>query len=76
MELADNDKKDEFKQERMFGVMAKIPIANTFSELTEMDFVDYGDYGAFLHIQDTLRRFPVIICWAQRRRRKNKRRKW
>ena len=45
--LAENDKKDEFKQERMFGRVAKIPIANTFNELVEMDFVDYGDHATF-----------------------------
>ena len=26
----------------MFGRVAKIPTANTFDELVEMDFVDYG----------------------------------
>ena len=41
--------------------ISKIPIANTFSELAEMDFVDYGDFAAFLHIQDTFPRSPVII---------------
>ena len=59
--LAENDKKDEFKQERMFGRVAKIPIANTFNELVEMDFVDYGDHAAFLRIQDTFSRFSVAI---------------
>ena len=51
--MADNDKKDDFKQERMSGWVAKIPISNTFSELVEMDFVDYGGHATFLHIQDT-----------------------
>ena len=60
-ELAYNDKKDEFKQERMFGRGAKIPISNTFNELVEMDFVDYGDRAAFLHIRDAFSRSPVII---------------
>ena len=55
--LAENDKKDEFKQERMFGRVAKIPISNTFNELVEMDFVDYGDHATFLHIQGTFSRF-------------------
>ena len=45
----------------MFGRVAKIPISNTFGELAEMDFSDYGDYAAFLHIQDTFSRFSVII---------------
>ena len=31
-------KKDDFKHGRMFGRASKIPIANTFSELVEMDF--------------------------------------
>ena len=35
-------KKEEFKQEIMFGLVAKIPTGNTLSELVEMDFVDYG----------------------------------
>ena len=45
----------------MFGRVAKIPIANTFSELVEMDFVDYGDHATFLRIQDTFSRFSVVI---------------
>ena len=60
-EMADSDKKDDFKQERMVGRVAKMPISNTFSELVEMDFVDYGRHATFLRIQDTFSRFPVII---------------
>ena len=60
-EFGDNDKKGGFKKERMFGRVSKIPIANTFNELVEMDFVDYGDRATFLHIQDTFSRFPVVI---------------
>ena len=45
----------------MFVGVAKSPIANTFSGSVEMDFVDYGDYTAFLHIRDTFSRFPAII---------------
>ena len=37
-------KKDDFKQERMFIRVAKIPILNTLSEIVEMDFADYGDF--------------------------------
>ena len=60
-ELAGSDKKGDFNQERMFGWVAKIPIANTSNGLVEMDFVEYGDHAAFLHIQDTFSRFTVII---------------
>ena len=73
-ELAGNEK-DEFEQERMFGRVAKIPISNTFRELAEMDFVNYGDYATFLHIQDTFSRFPVII-FQRTKKMKSKRRKW
>ena len=59
-ELAGSDKKGDFKQERMFGRVAKIPIANNFNELAEMDFVDYGGQATFLHIRDTCSRFPAI----------------
>ena len=45
----------------MLGRVAKIPIANTFSELVEMHFADYGDYAAFLHIRDTFARFRVSV---------------
>ena len=48
--------------------MAKIPIANTFSELVEMDFVDYGGYTEFLHIQDTLSRFSVSVFTAAKKK--------
>ena len=60
-ELADDGKKDEFKQERMFGRVAKIPISNTFNEQVGMGFAECGDYATFLHIQDTFSRFAVII---------------
>ena len=56
-----NDKVVEFKRERMYGRVAKIPIANTLSELAEMDFEDYGDYATFLHIQDTSSLFSVAV---------------
>ena len=59
----------------MFGGVAEIPIAHTFAESVEMDFVDYGNHAAFLHIQDTLSRFPAIIS-AGAKKRKNKRKKW
>ena len=74
-ELAGSDKKGDFKQERMFGRVEEIPIANTFNELVAMDFVDYGDQATFLHIQDTFSRFPVIT-FIGTRERKGKRRKW
>ena len=52
-----NDKKEEFKQEWMLGVVAKIPISITFSELTGVDFADYSDYEAFytfgVHFRDS-----------------------
>ena len=59
--IAENDKKGDFKQGRMFGGVAKIPIANTFSELVEMDFVDYGDLSTPMRARDTLSRFPAIV---------------
>ena len=45
----------------MFGRVARTPIANTFSELVEMDIVDYGDYAAFLHIRANFSRFRAAI---------------
>ena len=45
----------------MFGAVSKIPISSAFNELVEMGFVDYGDYAAFLHIQDTFSRFSVGV---------------
>ena len=54
-------KKDDFEQERLNGRVAKILIASTFSELVEMDFVGYGDFATFLHIQDTFSRFSAIV---------------
>ena len=73
--VAENDKKGDFKQERMFCRVAKIPIANTFGELAEMDFADYGDCAAFLRIRDAFPRFPAIVLrWLKRK--KNKRQKW
>ena len=59
----------------MFGRVPKIPIANTFDKLVEMDFADYGDFATFLHIQDTFPRFSAIILWGVNRKQ-NKRLKW
>ena len=67
-ELGDNDKKDEFKQERMFGMVAKILIANTLNGLVAMDFVGYGDYSTFLHIRDTFSRFSAIIFLGDKKK--------
>ena len=61
-ELAGSDKQDDFKQERMFGRVAKIPIANNSNGLVEMDFSDYGGQAAFLRIRDTFSRFAVVTC--------------
>ena len=69
--MADNDKKDEFKQEKMFGRVAKIPIANKFNELVEMDFVDYGAHATFAHIRDTFSIFSVIIFRREEKGRTN-----
>ena len=44
---------DDSKQEMIFGRVGKIPIADTFSELVEMDFVDYGDCATLLYRRDT-----------------------
>ena len=51
--ITGNDKRAISKQERMFGTVAKIPIGNTFIELVEMDFVNYGDFATFLRIRNT-----------------------
>ena len=37
---------------------SKIPIADTFGELAEMGFVDYGGYATFSQIQDAFRDHP------------------
>ena len=50
----------------MLGRVAEIPIANAFSELVEIDFVDYGDYASFLHIRDIFSRFPLVVfTWGE-----------
>ena len=65
--VAGNGKNGDFEQERMFGRVAKIPIADTFSELVEMDFADYGDFAALLRIQGALSRFSVIAFIGAKR---------
>ena len=52
----------------MFGSDAKIPNSNDFSLLVEMYFVDYGDYAAFLHIQDTFSRFSVVVFTGSKKK--------
>ena len=44
-----------------------MPIAGTFNELVEMDFVDDGEDASFLHIKDTSPRYSTITCmWAKK----------
>ena len=55
--ISGNDKKkNDFKQERMFGRASKIPAANTSNELDALDFADYGNFATFLHIHDAFPR--------------------
>ena len=61
MVLRGTIKKADFKHERMFGRVAKIPTANTFDELIEIDFVEYGEFAKFLRAHVTFSRFSVII---------------
>ena len=67
-------KKGDFKQERMFGRVTKIPIANTPDGLVEMDFVDYGDFATFLRIQDAFPRFSIIALMVERKKNKHRKR--
>ena len=59
--IAENDKKDDSKQERMFSGVAKIPIANTPNELVEMDFADRVYLATFLNIRDSFSLFSAIV---------------
>ena len=68
--IAGGDKKDDSKQERMFGRDAKIPIGNTINELVEMDFVDYG--GAMPHFYTFATLFrDFLYGFTGQRKRKN-----
>ena len=66
--MADSDKKGDFKQERMFGRVVKILIANNSNELVEMDFADYGGQATFLRIRDTFSRSPFITFMGTKRK--------
>ena len=60
-EIPLNDKKEEFKQERPFRRLSKIPIPKKRSGISGMHFVDYGEgAGHFLHLQDTFTRYLMI----------------
>ena len=48
------DKEDEFKRERLFQRVYKIPISKTPNEIARMDFVDYGDGGRLLPTYEIL----------------------
>ena len=66
-EISESDKMDDFKQERMFGRVAKMPIANTFNELADMDFVDHGDLATFLHIQDIFTFSAIVFLGTKKK---------
>ena len=54
-------KKGDFKKERMFAGLDKIPRSDTLNELAGMDFADYGDSATSPHIHDTFSRFSAIV---------------
>ena len=51
----------------MFGRVAKIPIANTCSELVEMSFADYGDYATFCTYKILFRVFGYYFLGAKKK---------
>ena len=55
-----NDREGEFKQGRLSRTVGKITTADTFDEIAEMDFVDYGDVETFLHLRDTFSRYSWV----------------
>ena len=65
------DKKDEFKQERSPRRDVKIPIWVTFNELSDMDFVVFGNQADPPHLRDTFPMFPrAVRILAESRMRK------
>ena len=64
-----NDRKDEFKQARLFQTVAKIPISNTHSGVAEMDLVDYGDDASLLRTRDNFSRYPTITFASAKKAR-------
>ena len=68
--IAENGRRGDFEQGGMFGRVSKIQL-QTFNELVEMDFADYGDFGTFLRARDTFLRFSVIVFMGAKRK-KNK----
>ena len=68
-------KKDDSKQERMFGMVAEIPIGDTFDELVEMDFptMEISPHYCAFRTHFHVRRPP--FSWA-RKRKTNKRPEW
>ena len=46
-------------------------MGNTLNGLVGMDFVDYGEYAAFLHSRDTFSRFPVAVFIGEVQMRPN-----
>ena len=70
-EQAKNDEIDEFKLSRIFGRVAKIPIASTLNELVGMDSVDFGGQATFRHIRDSFTRFSSIsFDWSGKKERR------
>ena len=70
-ETAQSDKKDEFKQERTFGGMAKLPISSAFNELVGMDFVDFGGARRFSIHKVLFRAFLMLYLWWVEERGRN-----
>ena len=54
------------KHETMFARLSEIPISDTFNELVEMDFVEYG-ICRFLQIRDIVSRSaPSFYGWKEK----------
>ena len=59
-EICIQDKKAEFKKERLFRRVSKIHLSRTSNGVMEMDFVEDGGDATFPHLQDTFSRYSAI----------------
>ena len=67
-DVSGNDKRAISNRKECLGWLRKMPIANTFNELVEMDFVDYGDFATVLQIRGTFPRLSAIIFTGAKRK--------
>ena len=63
------DNKEEFKHDRLFRGVAKIPTSRTLNILADVDFLGGGGFTDSAHIGDISPKYPMLASVGTRKKR-------